>query len=122
MRFTRTLLLAASLIGAGSIAPAMADCVYPKTPAAAPNGNTATKEQMIASMEAVKTYNAEVDAYLGCLDEEEKKSLAAVGDDQEKAKQIHAVMTKKHDAAVDELRARADELNVQIRAYKAKNK
>jgi len=77
---------------------------------------------MLAGVAAVKTYNAEVDAYLGCLEEEAKKNVAEAGSDAKQVQKIQAVVTKKHDAAVDELHARADELNAQIRAYKAKHK
>jgi hypothetical protein len=122
MRLERTFALAGLLVGAIVALPAAAECVYPKTPGAAPDGSKASEQEMVAAIDAVKTYNKEVDEYLACLEDDAKKSLAAAGSDAERAKQIQAMTTKKHDAAVEELHARADDINVQIRAYKSKHK
>ena len=120
MKFTSTLALAL-LAGASLATPAMAECVYPKTPASPPNGNTATKEEMLAARDAVTQYNADVDKYLGCLDEEATKNTQDTSDEAER-KKIKAIADKKHDAAVEELRARADEFNQQLHVFNAKHK
>ena len=99
-----------------------ADCVYPKAPASAPNGNTATEAEMISAMQALKKYNADIEAYLKCNDEETQKRMTEAGADPEKAKQLKEVAEKKRVAAVDELQARADEFNTQLKAYKSKSK
>jgi len=102
--------------------PVYADCSYPKAPESAPNGSTATEAEMVAAMQTFKKYDAEVTTYLKCLDDEANAGIAAAGDDADVAKRIKSVATTKHNAAIDELQSRADDFNVQLKAYKAKNK
>jgi hypothetical protein len=99
-----------------------ADCVYPKAPDSPPNGTSATEPEMIAGMQAFKKYDAEVNAYLNCLDLEANTRITEAGDNADQIKQIKAMAAKKHNAAIDELQARADEFNSQLRAYKTKHK
>jgi hypothetical protein len=101
---------------------AHADCVYPKTPTAAPNGSTATEPEMLAGREALMKYQAEVNTYLACLEKEAQESIAKAGDDTAQIEQIKSMTAKKHNAAIDELSVRADEFNQQLRAFKNKNK
>jgi hypothetical protein len=101
---------------------AHAECVYPKSPDAAPNGSTATEPEMLAGREALMKYQTEVNAYLECLDKEAQARIAEAGDNAEQVKQIKAMAGKKHNAAVEELSARAGEFNQQLRAYKNKGK
>jgi hypothetical protein len=123
MRFTRSLALAALLAAASLGTPAMAECVYPKTPASAPDGSTATKEEMLATKVAIDKYQSEVNQYLECLDKEADAKIAEAADKADVVKQIKQVRDKKHNAALDELTARADEFNQQVRAFnKNKNK
>ena len=122
MRFSPAF-AAALLIGAIFAAPAMAECVYPKTPGAAPNGTAATKEEMLAFKGVIDQYQAEVNAYLECLDKEADAKIAEAGDNADLVKQVKQMRDKKHNAALDELTARADEFNQQVRAFnKNKNK
>lgn len=121
MKATRTLAIAV-LIGSAFSASAMADCVYPKTPAAAPNGSKATEAEMLAGKEVFTNYQNEVNAYLECLDKEANARIVEAGDNADLAKQIKAMAAKKHNAAIDELTARANEFNEQLRAYKNKKK
>ena len=119
MQLTR--ILAIALCASATLAaPAMADCVYPKTPASAPNGNTATEAEMIAGKQAFDAYQKEVNAYLECLDNEANGRITEAGDNADQVKQIKQMTAKKHNAAIDELQARADEFNQQLRAYKKK--
>lgn len=108
-------------LAALATAPAFADCVYPKAPAAIPDGKTASLEEMLAANKAVKQYNTDIDNYLGCLKKDLDESLSRQNDtlteDQKKA--MNAVFTQKNNAAVDELQAVAARLNEQIRVYKA---
>jgi hypothetical protein len=122
MRLTRTLAFVTLLAGASLAASAMAECVYPKTPTSAPNGNTATQEEMLAGKEAFTAYQSQVNAYLECLDKESDARVAEAGDNKDQVKQIKVMTAKKHNAAIDELQARADEFNQQIKAYRAKHK
>src|SRR5258707_7488180 len=51
----------------GTAAHAQATCTYPRSPDAPPDGNTATKDQMIAAKHDFDRYNGEMNAYLDCL-------------------------------------------------------
>ena len=51
----------------GSAAHAQADCTYPRAPDSIPDGNTASKEEMIAAKNEVSRYNTEMNAYLDCI-------------------------------------------------------
>ncbi len=105
-------------------AAATADCVYPRAPGSAPDGLTATEEEMLAGMQGVKEYNELVTAYLACLDKEMNERIEAAGPDAppDKIAQIKAIHDKRHDAAVEELEAYAARFNEQVRAYKARDK
>jgi hypothetical protein len=119
MKLTRIFAIAL-LIGASWSMSAMAECVYPKTPTSAPNGNTATEAEMLAGKDAFMAYQKDVTSYLECLDSEANARVAEAGDNADKVKQIKEMATKRHNAAIDELQARADEFNQQLRAYKKK--
>lgn len=111
----------AALFGAGLV---NADCVYPKAPSSMPDGTTASEEEMLDGMKAVKSYNAEVTAYLSCLDMEMQARIDAAGTEApaEQIEQIKAIQAKRHNAAVEELEAHAARFNEQVRAYKARDK
>jgi hypothetical protein len=101
------------------------DCTYPRSPDAIPDGNTATKEQMIASKNDVSRYNTEMTAYVDCISHEidaAKPKDASKLSKSEQAKIDGQIkfLTQKHDAAVDELHAVANRFNDQLKAYKAK--
>jgi len=120
---TATLLasLATSLL---ATAAANADCTYPKSPSGLPDGSTATQEEMVGGMKAIKEYNAKVTEYLGCLETEMNTRIEAAGPDAppEHVEQIKAIHTKRHNAAVEELEANADRFNEQVKVYKAREK
>jgi len=101
---------------------AFAECTYPQAPETPPSGATATEAEMIAGRKALMKYQADVDAYLGCLDTETKARLAEAGENADQIKQIKAIASKKHNAAVDELTARVELFNFELHAYKSKNK
>lgn len=116
------ILALAAVCATAMAAPTWADCVYPKTPDSPPNGSTATETEMVAGVTAFKKYNADVTAYLDCLDAETNTRITEAGDKADQVKQIKAMSNKKHNAAIDELEARAAEINSQVRAFKAKQK
>lgn len=111
-----------SLLGALSLAcsvSAYAECAYPKAPDAIPDGKTASEPEMVAAMSAFKQYNADVDKYLSCLDEETvEKSKEAGG--ASAIMQIKAMQSKKRSSATDERQAKIEEFNKQVRTFKAK--
>ena len=102
-------------------AAAWADCTYPKKPGKAPDGNHATRAEMIAAKKVVDQYQADVTAYLACLKSEHDADMAknaAASDDDKKKMTMR--WEKKNDAAVDEAQDVADRMNEQIRVCKAR--
>lgn len=120
IRIASALAIAGLLTGA----LATAECIYPKPPSSIPDGKTATEEEMLEGMRAVKEYNEQVTAYLSCLDMQLQTDIANAGSDADPdlIAQIKAINTKRHDAAVQELEAHAARFNEQVRAYKARTK
>jgi len=101
------------------------DCTYPRSTDPIPDGNTATKEQMIASKNDVTRYNTEMNAYLDCVSRQIDAAKPAnpsklSKDEKAKADGQVKILTEKHDAAVDELHAVAGRFNEQLKAFKAK--
>lgn len=114
-------LVLAGLLGASF---ANAECVYPKAPSNTPDGTTATEQEMVDGMKAVKEYNTEVNGYLNCLDMEMQSRIDAAGADApaDQIAQIKAIQAKRHNAAVEELEANAARFNEQVKAYKTRAK
>jgi hypothetical protein len=110
----------------GSAAHAQATCTYPRAPDAIPDGNTATKEEMIAGKNEVSRYNNEMNAYLDCLKLEitaatPKDPSKLSKDEKAKAEEQEKMLTQKNNAAVDELQAVVGRFNEQLKIYKAKH-
>lgn len=120
IRFASALVVA-GLLSAGF---ANAECVYPKAPASIPDGKTATEDEMMTGMRAVKEYNVQVTAYLNCLDMQMQTDISAAGTEAppETVAQIKAINAKRHNAAVEELESHAARFNEQVKAYKARDK
>lgn len=116
-------LLAISLLSLLGSA-AHAECAYPSTPTGTPDGLTATQEEMVAGMQAVKDYNARVTTYLECLEKELTERLDSAGPNAtpEQVAQIKAIHHKRHNAAVEALEAHAAQFNEQVKAFKARSK
>ena len=103
-------------------ATAEAACVYPQTPQALPNGNSATKEDMLAAQGLVKEYVKSVqETYLPCLEKEKADATSALDNmDPEftaRKASIDAIHAKKHNAALDELQVFVDRWNAEKKAY-----
>jgi hypothetical protein len=91
---------------------AHADCPFPKAPDTIPDGKTASEAEMIAAMNAFKAYDADVQNFKKCLDEEGKKG----------GTMAHKAMAAKKLAAVqDDLEAKAKQFNEQVRIFKARS-
>jgi len=114
------------ILALGSAAYAQADCTYPRAPDAIPDGNTASKEEMIAAKNEVSRYNTEMNAYLDCIKLEinaatPKDPSKLSKDERTKAEEQEKMLTQKNNAAVDELQAVVGRFNDQLKAYKAKH-
>jgi hypothetical protein len=117
-------MLSGLALGMLMAAAAQAECNYPKEPDALPDGATATQEQMVEGMKAVKEYNNQVTAYLSCLDQEMNARVEAAGPDApaEQVEQIRAIHTKRHNAAVEALESTAARFNEQVKTFKSRDK
>lgn len=98
---------------------AIAECTFPKAPDATPDGKTATQPDMIAAMAAFKQYNADVEAYVTCLDEETAAKIKEAGGTGA-IMQIKAIQSKKKNSALDERAAKIEVFNKEVREFKAR--
>jgi hypothetical protein len=119
-----TRILSGLALGLLLVGAANAECTYPKEPANTPDGATATQDQMVEGMKAVKEYNGAVTAYLSCLEQEMATRVEAAGPDApaEQIEQIKAIHTKRHNAAVEALEQHAARFNEQVKAFKSREK
>ena len=114
----------------------VAECVLPTAPKH-PDGAVSNMEEMVAGQRAVRAFQAEVREYRACLvgieeaisddidtaeaainakfDEIGELAKEDGGDD---ALQSYQVLQDTYNAAVDKLKAVADEFNAEIREYK----
>lgn len=102
-------------------AQAVFACEYPDR-VLVPNGNTATKSDMVEGQRGVKSYVAAMEVYLDCIVEEEKTARESMGNleaDQEQERED--MLNKKYNAAVDEMERLAAQFNAEVQAYKAKD-
>ena len=115
-------LTALVLTGGLAAAHANAACTYPAAPGKFPDGNQASKEEMLAAKKLVVQYNTDMDAYLACIKEDYDARVAAAPDASADKK---AEMAKKQDAqyndAVKEVTDVTERFNEQLRSWKAKN-
>ena len=93
----------------------LAKCDYPKMNFVIPNGATATMENMVAGQTNFKSYNADMEAYLACLDSE----LSKVSKNLDNYQGIQSNSDSKYNAAVDELVEAQNQWNEAVRAFKA---
>lgn len=111
----------------GTALSAQADCTYPRAPDAPPDGNTATKDQMIAAKHEFDRYNGEMNSYLDCLKLEidaaaPKDPTKLSPEEKKKAEAQQKILVQKNNAAVDELQAVVGRFNEQLKIFKAKAK
>ena len=111
----------------GTAVSAQADCTYPRAPEAPPDGNTATKDQMISAKHDFDRYNGEMNSYLDCLKLEidaaaPKDPAKLTPDEKKKAEAQQKILVQKNNAAVDELQAVVGRFNEQLKIFKAKAK
>ena len=96
-------------------------CDYPER-VLIPNGNTATKEEMIEGQRGVKQYVADMEIYLECIVEEEKQARNAIADLPPEAEQEREdMLNKKYNAAVDEMERVAAQFNAEVQAFRAQD-
>jgi hypothetical protein len=84
--------------------PALADCTPPQPPSHLPDGATATREEMVSAMQAIRDYETAVKQFQVCAD-----------------KSQDLVLMQTADHAVDKVRAIADKFNAELFAFKRRN-
>lgn len=104
---TLTLALAAGLALSGT---AFAECSLPPAPSKVPDGSTAAEAEMIAAMQTLKRYDADVTTYLKCLEFEARQNRVSKEE-----------QSRKHNTALEQLQSIAAKFNEQVRVFKAKS-
>jgi hypothetical protein len=108
--------------GALAVHSAQAACTYPVAPGKLPDGNVASKEEMLAGKQSVTKYDADIKLYLECIRGELTTKLAAdPGASKEAKAEIERVHAQKEDAALKEVNDVVARFNEQLKAWKAKN-
>ena len=105
-------------------AQANAACDYPVAPGKFPDGTQATKDEMLAAKKLVVKYNADMTAYLTCIQSEYQTKLALLDQDRttpEQKAEMSRMQDQKQNAAIDEVKSVTERFNEQLRAWKAKN-
>lgn len=103
------------------VAQAGIACDYPDR-ISLPNGATATKDEMLSGQKGVKKFVADMEVYLECLVEEEKVARAGIEDlTPELEKQREEMLTKKYNAAVEEMEKVAAQFNTEVQAYRGRD-
>lgn len=96
-------------------------CDYPNR-ISIPSGANASKEEMLEGQKSVKTFVADMEEYLDCILEEEKAARAEIEDlTPEVEQQREDMLTKKYNAAVEEMEKVAAAFNVEVQAYKERD-
>lgn len=96
-------------------------CDYPSRPDSMPNGETASKEEMLAGVKAINEYQENMNEYLACIEADDVVAKQAMdADDEDALEQRQEMFNKRYNAAVEEQTLAVEEFNAQIRAYKAR--
>jgi len=108
------------LIGAASAA--IEECPLATAPAL-PDGATASLQQMVAARTAFQAYDGATNSYVHCIDATVARISKQFTGSSSAAdlESLQTFATRAHDTAVDQEQAVADQLNSQIRAFKAKH-
>ena len=95
-------------------------CDYPDRPYI-PEGESASKEDMLAAKSGVQSFLAAVDEYLRCVEAEEKAAIDALkSPDPEAVRERNLALNRKFDAANEEKALVGEQFNQQVRAYNEK--
>ena len=97
-------LVVVGLIACSISVPVFADCIAPQAPPHLPDGATATREDMVAAMHAIKDYEAAVKAFAQCASSSHDELLLQTAD-----------------RAVDKVHAIADKFNSELYAFKKRD-
>ncbi len=93
-------------------------CDYPESPDM-PNGSTASKDDMVAGQKAVKSYITQLEDYQQCLVDEEEAARAGMELEPDEIKQREELLTKKYNAAHDDMVKVAAAFNDELKEYQS---
>lgn len=92
------------------------------TAPAVPDGATASREEMAAATAAFKSFDTATNSYTHCVDVTVERIASEHPDaSQDDLHSLKEFGTVAHNTAIDQETAVADQLNVQVRSYKAKH-
>ena len=111
-KILQSALVVLSLAAAGT---AYADCELPTGPII-PDGNVASEDELVAAQKAMKAYQGELVGYRECLDGKQQ----AIDPEAEGSAEQTAALNAMYDQSVDAEAAVAEEFNVAVRAFKAR--
>ena len=106
---TRGKMLCLALVASAFTMPAFADCSAPAAPSKVPDGKAATEPEMVAAMQTLKQYDADVNTYVKCLEFEAKQNRLS-----------REEQARRHNQAMDTLTATAAKFNEQVKVFKSK--
>jgi len=112
--FKKKIFLIVSLIAFSSMT--FAECNYPKKKFDIPTGKKATEAEMVETMGKVKQFQADLEVYRTCLDDE----LAKVSPELESFEEIKIMNAQKYNASVEDEQKMAEEWGEAVRAFKSK--
>lgn len=113
------LLITLALFFTASLALA---CDYPTPPKNLPDGNTATKDEMLAGVKMISAYQESMSTYLDCIEADEIVSGQQLADDDDDGKeQRKELFDKRYNAAVEDQTMAVEQFNAEIRAFKNSN-
>lgn len=116
----RTLTPLALILALSSSALIAEECSMPDMPTL-PDGNSATMEEMIAGQQAVKAFQASVEAYRGCQDSMMETLKTRVAEGDEAAVDDFQAATDAYNTSVSLEEKLAEQFNQAIRDFKAAN-
>lgn len=106
--------LLSALVAAIITTQAAAECIRPAV-AEIPDGRSATFDQMLAAQTAVRTYLADMEQFLVCINDE----IDAQPEDS--PQEITTALIDRHNSAVSEMETVAARFNEQRAAYQEAN-
>lgn len=113
---SKSLITTAIVMSLGATGSAHAEeCVLPNSPII-PDGNVASKDELIAAQGSFKAYDSKIVDYRECLVAQEE----AIPADSETLQAQKDAIIALDDVSVDNLKKVADEFNAAVRAFKAR--
>lgn len=99
-----------------------AECEAPQPPAWIPDGDKATKEEMLEGQELIKDYVDKAQAYVECIDANEQKALQGMANMDEKEREAGMARLnqkrKERNEVVEQMQNIAEQFNKELKKYR----